>query len=189
MIDSAMSGNVQGANEALGVLQRIIGVCNYLNHEHLQGALSTARQDLMAEIGKADKYMPELKGILDIWKEFEPDYYARAVEKATEYMLARITKINSQMPLGGTLNNPVAAMLIDRAARLKEAMNQIELSSLIGKGSHGSDQGVYTELQSRQVMRGEDLSCFSKQALHAHGCTCESSDTSFHSLRRHCSSD
>jgi chitinase len=146
MIDAAMAGNIKGAKETLGVLQKIIGVFNYLNHEHLQGALSTARQDLVAEIGKADKYMPELKGILDIWKEFESDYYARAVDKATEYMLARITRINCQMPLGGTLNNPAVAMLIDGAARLKEAMNRIELSALIGKGRNGYNQGVCTEL-------------------------------------------
>ncbi|GAM41997.1 hypothetical protein TCE0_043r15580 [Talaromyces pinophilus] len=98
MIDAAMAGNIKGAKETLGVLQKIIGVFNYLNHEHLQGALSTARQDLVAEIGKADKYMPELKGILDIWKEFESDYYARAVDKATEYMLARKGR-SSENPL------------------------------------------------------------------------------------------
>jgi chitinase len=35
MIDSAMSGNVHGAKEPLRVLQRIIGVFNYLIHDHL----------------------------------------------------------------------------------------------------------------------------------------------------------
>jgi hypothetical protein len=98
--------------------------------------LDTARQDLQTEIAEADKYMPQLKGILDICKEFEPDYYARAVDKATEYVPARVTRINDQMQLGGTLNNLATAMLIDGAARLKEAIYQIELPALIGKASH-----------------------------------------------------
>lgn len=57
-------------------------VFNYVNDAVLRDYLDQGRAALVKEIGYADKYMPELKGVLVIWKEFEPASYAEVVRFA-----------------------------------------------------------------------------------------------------------
>ncbi|KAF4224513.1 hypothetical protein CNMCM8980_007536 [Aspergillus fumigatiaffinis] len=98
-----------------------IGVFNYLNDAGLANSFDQARLLLAKEIEYADQYMPELKGILAIWKEFEPDFYANAVKFASTFVSGRIAEINQKFPLGGTLGNPAVSKLVYEASLLAKA--------------------------------------------------------------------
>ncbi|KAJ5499493.1 hypothetical protein N7453_008544 [Penicillium expansum] len=65
-IAGATSKGPDSAKKVLGVLQKPIGVYNYLNYPELRPYLNEAQAAVQKEFGNADKYMPELKGILAI---------------------------------------------------------------------------------------------------------------------------
>lgn len=74
--------------------------------------MDAARAQLAKEMEYADKYMPELKGILAIWKEFEPAFYADMVNVAQQNFLSRISQIAAKYPLGGSVSNDAVTKLI-----------------------------------------------------------------------------
>ncbi|PKX88257.1 uncharacterized protein P174DRAFT_426141 [Aspergillus novofumigatus IBT 16806] len=69
---AADDGDEEAVKMMLRVLQKTIRVFNYLNDAGLANSFNQARLLLAKEIEYADQYMPKLKGILAIWKEFEP---------------------------------------------------------------------------------------------------------------------
>ena len=68
--------------------------------------------------------MPELKGILAIWKEFEPAFYDQIVKHSQNFLTTRIGLIHQKFPLGGTSGDIVSKMVYE-AEQLKKAVDQI----------------------------------------------------------------
>ncbi|ORY61583.1 uncharacterized protein BCR38DRAFT_411445 [Pseudomassariella vexata] len=89
-----------------GSIQGTIGVFNYLNDAALHVSFVAAGKTLTREMGYADNYIPELKGILAAWKEWEPDYYAEVVSRASGWFTDRTRLIMQRFPNSGTLKNP-----------------------------------------------------------------------------------
>jgi chitinase len=77
------------------------------------------------EIGYTDKYMPELKGILAIWKEFEPAFYNDIVTRSQDYVTNRIASIAAKFPLGGPTGNDAVTKLLYESEELKKSISQI----------------------------------------------------------------
>lgn len=76
----------------------------------------------------ADKYMPELKGILAAWEEFEPAFYKDIVSTSQKYVTNRIATIATKFPLGGPLGNDAVTKLLYESEELKKSISQIAFS-------------------------------------------------------------
>jgi hypothetical protein len=48
--------------------------------------VESVRKDFLQEIQNTEQYIPELKGILDVWKESEPAYFNMASKTAVEFV-------------------------------------------------------------------------------------------------------
>ncbi|KAJ6071566.1 hypothetical protein N7499_009580, partial [Penicillium canescens] len=121
----AADGKLHGAKMILGNLQTTIGVWNYMKHEELAKALDETRAQVITEMGYADKYIPDLKGISSAWKEFEPAFYNNIVSISHNYVSNRITEIAAKFPLGGSAGNEAVTKLLYESEELKKALPQI----------------------------------------------------------------
>lgn len=102
---------------------------NYLNDNVLRDYLDKARAQLTREIAYTDAHAQGLKGILDIWMEFEPAYYARAVANTHNFVVETTRAINAQFPTGGVDGNKAAAILVTTANQLIKSVNQIRFNT------------------------------------------------------------
>ncbi|KAM0477469.1 hypothetical protein ACHAPX_005782 [Trichoderma viride] len=69
--------------------------------------------------------MPELKGILAAWKEWEPDYYDHVVSLAKNWLITRGGFIAQEFA-GDLANNPAALKLVSSAAQVVSQIDQIK---------------------------------------------------------------
>lgn len=102
-----------------------IAVWNYLNYGELRPYLDIARAEVVTEMGYADKYIPDLKGILAAWKEFEPAFYNHIVSTSHTYVSNRIAQIAAKFPLGGSVSNEAVKKLVYESEQPKKALTQI----------------------------------------------------------------
>lgn len=65
------------------------------------------------------------RGILAIWKEFEPAFYEQIVTHAQNFVNTRIGMIHQKFPLGGASGDLVSKVVYE-AEQLKKAVNQIK---------------------------------------------------------------
>ncbi|OJJ42141.1 hypothetical protein ASPZODRAFT_20739 [Penicilliopsis zonata CBS 506.65] len=128
-LDAVNLGNETAAKVIATTLQKTIGVFEYLNAEASLGGLTEARTAFLMEIARADKYMPELKGLLSIWKEFEPDFYATMVRFAASWINARIQQVHDRFPAGGSIDNPAVLKLLYDVKLISIATNRIKFDS------------------------------------------------------------
>ncbi|EEQ34605.1 symbiotic chitinase [Microsporum canis CBS 113480] len=89
----------------------------------------TMQKELTREIAFTDNNMPGLKGLLPIWKEFEPDYYATAVKFATKFIHTHVNAINDKFPTGSVSGNVAASLLVHTANQLVRAVGQIKFDT------------------------------------------------------------
>jgi hypothetical protein len=61
-------------------------VFSYMNDPTVTKYVESVRKDTLQEIQNMEQYMPELKGILDVWKEFEPAHFDMASKTAVEFV-------------------------------------------------------------------------------------------------------
>ncbi|OGE51111.1 hypothetical protein PENARI_c014G00094 [Penicillium arizonense] len=116
--------NEDPAKNIIGIVQRSVGVFNYLNYPELRPHFDAARAALQKEFEYADKYMPELKGILAIWKEFEPAFYDQIVKHSQNFLKTRIGLVHQKFPLGG-ISDDIVSKVVYEAEQLKKAVDQI----------------------------------------------------------------
>ncbi|KAF3898091.1 Bacteriodes thetaiotaomicron symbiotic chitinase [Trichophyton interdigitale] len=105
-----------------------IAVFNYLNDAVLRDYLDKARAQLLREITYTDAHAQGLKGILDIWLEFEPAYYANAVANAHNFVVETARIINARFPTGAVDGNKAAAILVTTANQLIKSVYQIKFN-------------------------------------------------------------
>ncbi|UNI22105.1 Chitinase [Purpureocillium takamizusanense] len=120
----ASKGDEITLKQVLGAMQGTVGIFNYLNDAVLQRAFTAAGKTLTAEMAHADEFIPELKGILEAWKEWEPDYYNHVVSLATEWLTSRGAMITQKFG-SGIANNPAALKLTSEAAQIVSQVGQI----------------------------------------------------------------
>ncbi|KAL4861996.1 hypothetical protein BDV12DRAFT_203444 [Aspergillus spectabilis] len=128
LIAGVAVGDMEAAKKIAGVLQQTIGVFNFLNDAVAGEAWRQLRADLYQEWARADHLKPGLKGILNIWKEVEADYYAHAVKKAQAFMLARIQLIENKFTLGNVVGKTAVTKLVYDARELKKALALIKIT-------------------------------------------------------------
>jgi chitinase len=80
---------------------------------------------LATEIGYADKYIPELRGMSAIWKEFEPAFYNHIISTFQKYMTNRIAEIAQKFPLGSPTGNDAVTKLLYESEELEKSISQI----------------------------------------------------------------
>ncbi|KAJ5896531.1 uncharacterized protein N7473_005930 [Penicillium subrubescens] len=119
------AGDIKGAKVIMGKLQQTVGIFNYLNYGELRPYMDAAWAQVAKGMEYADKHMPELKGILAIWKEFEPAFYSNMVKVAQDNFLSRISQIAAKYPLGGSVSNDAVTKMIYEYEQLKKAVDQI----------------------------------------------------------------
>lgn len=96
-----------------------------MKHEALAKSLDETRAKVITEMGHADKYIADLKGISSAWKEFEPAFYNHIVSISHNYVSNRITEIAAKFPLGGSAGNEAVTKLLYESEELKKALPQI----------------------------------------------------------------
>lgn len=121
----ANNGDKDSLKTVLTAMQGTVAVFNYLNDAALHRAFTAAGLTLTSEMKNADEFMPELKGILAAWKEWEPDYYDHVVSLATEWLIVRGGLI-AQTFAGDIANNPAALKLVSSAAMILSQVNRIK---------------------------------------------------------------
>ncbi|KAK8109874.1 hypothetical protein PG999_008011 [Apiospora kogelbergensis] len=121
----ANSGDEAVLEKVLGTMQGTVAVFNYLNDAVLPRGFSAAGRTLMTEMGHADEFTPDLKGILAAWKEWEPDYYDRVVSEATTWLTTRGAMV-AQKFAGSVANNPAASKFVSEAALVVSQAGQIK---------------------------------------------------------------
>ncbi|EZF35684.1 hypothetical protein H109_04882 [Trichophyton interdigitale MR816] len=109
-------------------LKASIAMFNYLNDAVLRDYLDKARAQLLREITYTDAHAQGLKGILDIWLEFEPAYYARAVTNAHNFVVEAARIINAEFPTDRVDGNKAAAILVTTANQLIKSVYQIKFN-------------------------------------------------------------
>lgn len=62
----------------------------------------------------------------DIWKEFEPAFYAEVVRFAQEYVNSGILGITQKFPLGGSVGNLAVTKLVYEAEQFSKAVSEIK---------------------------------------------------------------
>ncbi|KAG6197388.1 hypothetical protein E4U50_007948 [Claviceps purpurea] len=117
-------GDEEALNILLTAMQGTVAVFNYLNDVNLNSAFTEAGRLLTAEMSRADEYMPELKGILEAWKEWEPDYYNHVVSNARNWLISRGAMIAQKFSVHPA-ENPNALKLVSEAARIVSQIGQI----------------------------------------------------------------
>lgn len=80
---------------------------------------------MITEIGYANKYIPDLKGISSALKEFEPVFYNNIMSISHNYVSNRITEIAAKFPLGVSAGNEAVTKLLYESEELKKALPQI----------------------------------------------------------------
>ncbi|UKZ93576.1 uncharacterized protein TrAFT101_008486 [Trichoderma asperellum] len=121
----ANNGGEEEMEKVLIAMQGTVGVFNYLNDAVLHRAFTAAGKTLATEMKYADEFIPELKGILAAWKEWEPDYYDHVVSLATNWLLTRGGLINQKFA-GSVENNPAALKLVTSAAQIVSQVGRIK---------------------------------------------------------------
>lgn len=125
LADVASKGGEAEMKKVLGSMQGTVAVFNYLNDAVLNRAFSLAGKTLTNEMSHADEFIPELKGILAAWQEWEPDYYNHVVSLATEWLTTRGAMV-AQKFAGDVANNPAALKLVSEAAQVVSQVGQIK---------------------------------------------------------------
>uniref|UniRef100_A0A0N7HV81 chitinase n=1 Tax=Hypocrella siamensis TaxID=696354 RepID=A0A0N7HV81_9HYPO len=116
-------GDEENMKIVLTAMQGTVAIFNYLNDAMLHRAFTKAGLTLTNEMQHADEFIPELKGILAAWKEWEPDYYEVVTSKATKWLVDRGGLIAGKFV--NTVNNPAAVKLASEAAQLVAQAGQI----------------------------------------------------------------
>ncbi|KAJ5462318.1 hypothetical protein N7530_010523 [Penicillium desertorum] len=125
-IAEAADGKLHGAKMILGKVQKVYHCSvELLELGELRPYLDQARAQLATEIGYADKYIPELKGMSAIWKEFEPAFYNHIVSTSQKYVTNRIAEIAQKFPLGNPTGNDAVTKLSYGSEELKKSISQI----------------------------------------------------------------
>lgn len=121
----ASRGDKEALQKVLNSMHGTVAVFNYLNDAALHRAFMAAGRTLTAEMRHADEFIPELKGILAAWKEWEPDYYDHVVSLATAWLTNRGAMV-AQKFAGGVANNPNALKLVSEAALIVSQVGRIK---------------------------------------------------------------
>ncbi|KAI0863675.1 hypothetical protein F4860DRAFT_521760 [Xylaria cubensis] len=119
------TGDTVSAQKLVGTMQKTIGVFNYLNDAVLQTGFAESGRLLVKELEYAEEFIPQLKGIVKAWAEWEPDYYDNAVRSATKWLLLRSNYILDKFPNGGTTVNPAVAKLVYETIQLAKQKDRI----------------------------------------------------------------
>nr|KAI0406599.1 hypothetical protein F4802DRAFT_556676 [Xylaria palmicola] len=119
------SGDIVSAEKLIGTMQKAIGVFNYLNDDVLQIGFSESGKLLVKELKYAEEYIPQLKGIVAAWAEWETDYYDNAVRSAASWLTTRSSYIIDKFPNGGTTVNPAVSKLVYETIQLAKQKNRI----------------------------------------------------------------
>ncbi|KAK2590532.1 hypothetical protein QQS21_011782 [Conoideocrella luteorostrata] len=85
-IKEALSGGVSAAQRISTTLQNVYAVFSYINDAYCEITERESYQQLTNEISYMDQYIPELKGIKDIWHEFMPAMQTAVGQKAVSFV-------------------------------------------------------------------------------------------------------
>ncbi|EJP61449.1 symbiotic chitinase [Beauveria bassiana ARSEF 2860] len=96
-VKKALAGNVAQAQHISSMLQSVYGVFSYMNDAYSEITERESYQQLTAEIGYMDQYIPELKGIKDIWHEFMPAMKEAVGNKAVSFVQMVHTNVFAQV--------------------------------------------------------------------------------------------
>ncbi|KAL4995197.1 hypothetical protein BDV10DRAFT_188313 [Aspergillus recurvatus] len=95
-----------------------------MNDNMVRDFLDQGRAKLLQELTNYENYMG-MKGVVNVWKEFEPDYYAAIVANALAFTTRSINKIERGFSGQATIGNAAVAQLIFTAGVLKQNLHQI----------------------------------------------------------------
>ncbi|KAG6039145.1 hypothetical protein E4U41_003161 [Claviceps citrina] len=121
----AANGDDVALKKVLFAMQATIAIFNYLGDAVLHRAFMEAGRAMTKEMGYADQYMPELKGIQAAWLEWEPDYYAHVASLATTWLMVRGGMISQKFGADAA-GNEAALKLVSEAALLVSQVGQIK---------------------------------------------------------------
>ncbi|KAL7621055.1 hypothetical protein AAE478_008367 [Parahypoxylon ruwenzoriense] len=105
------------------------GVFNYMNDALIAGFVDRTRADQLKEIQNMDQYINELAGMLAVWLEFEPAYYAMAAAKAATFVKFTTNYIMLRLGTGAGLSNDLA-QLVWTAGQLSKQVDQLRFQHL-----------------------------------------------------------
>jgi hypothetical protein len=90
----------------------VFAVFNYLNDAATETSWRLAYEIITQEIRNMDKYIPELKGILDIWFEFLPAYQNAIEGKARMFVTSTYGHLLKKVSTdAASTNHHIAKML------------------------------------------------------------------------------
>lgn len=89
----------------------MFAVFNYLNDAATETSWRLAYEIITQEIRNMDKYIPELKGILDIWFEFLPAYQDAIEGKARTFVIRTFDHLLKKVSTDAASANHIAKML------------------------------------------------------------------------------
>ncbi|KAG6187812.1 hypothetical protein E4U27_007679 [Claviceps purpurea] len=121
----ANKGDEDALKKLLTPMQGSVAIFNYLNDAVLHRAFTAAGKTLTTEMSHANDFIPELKGILAAWKEWEPDYYNHVVANAQGWLTTSGALI-AQKFAGDMAKNPSALILVSETARILSQIGQIK---------------------------------------------------------------
>lgn len=101
------------------------GVFEYMNGQAIRPMVEAVREAQLKEIQNMEAHIPELKGILAIWKEFEPAYYAMVESKAGTWAAELTAYITLTMGNGAGLSGN-KAMLAYTAQQLSKRLGELK---------------------------------------------------------------
>ncbi|KAH6687317.1 symbiotic chitinase [Plectosphaerella plurivora] len=120
-------GAEAAAQEIAVKLQLVFGTFEYMNHPVLKPLAAISRKAMLVEVQNMEQYVPPLKGILDIWLEFEPGYY-RAIELFAQNWIQEATA-NVIMRLGSPADlSGQAAFLAWTAQKLADRKDELKFT-------------------------------------------------------------
>ncbi|KAI0200144.1 hypothetical protein F4808DRAFT_461010 [Astrocystis sublimbata] len=123
----ASQGDEVKLGKVLDAMRGTVRVFNYLNDAELHRGFTAAGRTLTAEMRYANQYMPELKGILAAWQEWEKDYYDFVTSEALKWLTERGALVAQKFAgAGGLAENPAALKLISGAAQIMSQAGQIK---------------------------------------------------------------
>ncbi|KAL4958708.1 uncharacterized protein BDV14DRAFT_194358 [Aspergillus stella-maris] len=116
-------GDEKSAKSLGSSLQMTFGVFNYLNHNLIRSNLDQGRDMLLQEWRNYENHMG-VKGIVAIWQEFEADFYAELVRKASSFIQRSLLQIDFRLNVQGFDNTAVSEMIFT-AVQLRKQLDLI----------------------------------------------------------------
>ncbi|KAK2611936.1 hypothetical protein QQS21_002042 [Conoideocrella luteorostrata] len=112
-IKKALGGKVTEAQHISSMLQNVFAVFSYMNDAYSEITERESLQQLTAEIGYMDSYIPELKGIKAIWLEFVPAMRTAVSNKAVSFITMAHGTIFDEIPAAVAAGVPHLEQLRD----------------------------------------------------------------------------